>query len=232
MLVTSATLHAALVTQGVAVSWQFVYGTTTRYDAGTPVRTIAAGGPSAVSVSQVLSNLKPGTKYHYRVDETAAATQFAPATTVFGRDMTFTTPSTGKITLVHTRLAVSQSGSVAVPIFCQSPLACVGRFSISTSAIIGHGVNRRSAHVLCNSSFIRVAAERKQDVRITVAKGCLALLASAGSHQIKGTFTTRPRSGQAGLVKPIILAAAPCEASHAQGTALRHDGRQARDSRG
>ncbi len=211
VLVTSATLHAALVTQGVAVSWQFVYGTTTRYDAGTPVQTIAAGGPSAVSVGQVLSNLKPGTKYHYRVDETAAATQFAPATTVFGRDMTFTTPSTGKITLVHTRLAVSQSGSVAVPIFCQSPLACVGRFSISTSAIIGHGVNRRSVHVLCNSSFIRVAAERKQDVRITVAKGCLALLASAGSHQIKGTFTTRPRSGQAGLVKPIILAAAPAK---------------------
>ena len=164
VLVTSATLHAALVTQGVAVSWQFVYGTTTHYDAGTPVQTIAAGGPSAVSVSQVLSNLKPGTKYHYRVDETAAATQFAPATTVFGRDMTFTTPSTGKITLVHTRLAVSQSGSVAVPIFCQSPLACVGRFSISTSAIIGHGANRRSVHVLCNSSFIRVAAERKQDV--------------------------------------------------------------------
>jgi len=211
VLVTSATLHAALVTQGVAVSWQFVYGTTTRYDAGTPVRTIAAGGPSAVSVSQVLTNLKPGTKYHYRVDETAAATQFAPTTTVFGRDMTFTTPSTGKITLVHTRLAVSPSGSVAVPIFCQSPLACVGRFSISTSATIGHGVNRRSAHVLCNSSFIRVAAERKQDVNVTVAKGCLALLASAGSHQINGTFTTRPRSGQAGLVKPIILAAAPAK---------------------
>ncbi len=209
VLVTSATLHAALVTQGVAVSWQFVYGTTIHYNAGTLVRTIAAGGPSAASVSQVLSNLKPGTKYHYRVDETAAATQFAPATTVFGRDMTFTTPSTGKITLVHTRLTVGPSGSVAVPIFCQSPLACVGRFSISTSAIIGHGVNRRSARVLCNTSFIRIGAERKQDVNVSVAKGCLSLLASAGSHQIKGTFTTRPRSGQHGLVESIILAAAP-----------------------
>jgi hypothetical protein len=214
VLVTSATLHAALVTQGVAVSWQFAYGTNTHYDAGTLVRTIAAGGPSAVSVSQVLGNLKPGTRYHYRVAETAAATPFAPATTVFGRDMTFTTPSTGKITLVHTRLTVSQRGAVAVPIFCQSPLACVGRFSISTSAIIGHGANRRSVPVLCNSSFIRVAAEHKQDVNVTVGKGCLSLLASAGSHQIRGTFTTRPRSGQHGLVEPIILAAPPAK-SHA-----------------
>jgi hypothetical protein len=211
VLVTSATLHAALVTQGVAVSWQFVYGTSIHYDAGTPVQTVAAGGASTVSVSQVLRNLKPGTKYHYRVDETAAATQFAPTTTVFGHDMTFTTPSTGKITLVHTRLTVSPSGSVAVPIFCQSPLACVGRFSISTSATIGHGVNRRSARVLCSTSFIRVDAERKQDVNVTVAKGCLSLLASAGSHEIKGTFTTRPRSGQHGLVESIILAAAPAK---------------------
>ena len=211
VLVTSATLHAALVTQGVAVSWQFVYGTNTHYAAGTLVRTIAAGGPSTVSVSQVLGNLKPGTKYHYRVAETAAATQFAPATTVYGRDMTFTTPSTGKITLVHTRLTVGQRGSVAVPIFCQSPLACVGRFSISTTASIGHGANRRSVPVLCNTSFIRVAAGRKQDVNVTVGKGCLSLLASAGSHQIKGTFTTRPRSGQHGLVESIILAAPPAK---------------------
>jgi hypothetical protein len=209
VLVTSATLHAVLVTQGVAVSWQFVYGTSTHYDAGTPVQTIAAGGGSTVSVSQLLRNLKPGTKYHFRVDETAAATQFAPATTVFGHDMTFTTPSTGKITLVHTRLTVSPSGSVAVPIFCQSPLACVGRFSISTSAIIGHGANRRSARVLCNTSSIRVGAEHKQNIDVTVSNGCRSLLASAGSHQIKGTFTTRPRSGQHGLVEPIVLASAP-----------------------
>ena len=209
VLVTSATLHAALLTQGVAVSWQFVYGTSTHYSAGTPVQTVAAGGASTVSVSQVLRNLKPGTKYHYRIDETAAATQFAPTTTVFGRDMTFTTPSTGKITLVHTRLTVSPSGSVAVPIFCQSPLACVGRFSISTSAIIGHGANRRSARVLCNTSSIRVGAEHKQNINVTVSNGCQSLLASAGSHQIKGTFTTRPRSGQHGLVEPIVLAAAP-----------------------
>jgi len=216
VLVTSATLHAALATQGVGVSWQFVYGTSTHYDAGTPVQTIAAGGAHSVSVSQVLRNLKPGTKYHYRIDETAAATQFAPAKTVFGRDMTFTTPSTGKITLVHTRLLVSPNGAVAVPIFCQSPLACVGRFSISTSATIGHGASSRSARVLCNTSFIRVGAERKQNVNITVANGCLSLLSSATSHQIKGTFTTRPRSGQHGLVEPIVLAAAPSKGKTAK----------------
>jgi hypothetical protein len=210
--VTSATLAARLVTQGLAVSWQFVYGRTTQYDAGTPVQTIAAGGPAQVTVSRGLTNLKPQTKYHYRIVETVAATQFAPATTVDGQDMTFTTSSLGKITLVHTRLVVTPQGGIAVPLFCQSPLACVGRFSISTEAIIGHGRTQRSVNVLCDSSSMQVAAGAKRSPTVKLAKGCLTLLTSAHSHSISATFTTRPRSGQLGLVKTITLVATPPKA--------------------
>src|ERR1043166_1063522 len=59
---------------------------TTNYGVNTPL--VAVGnGPTNVPTSFVLTNLTPGTTYHYR----GVATNFAG--TNFGLDMSFTTPA-------------------------------------------------------------------------------------------------------------------------------------------
>jgi hypothetical protein len=197
--VTSSTIGAQLVTQGLAVSWQFVYGTTTQYGAGTPVQSIPAGGATSVTVNQTVNGLKPSTKYHYRVTETVADAPYAPGTTVYGQDLTFTTNSRGKILLGRTRWLVSPNGRLAVPLICRSVIECVGRFSINTQA--------HRARVVCGSAFTRLAPNHARNVKVTLATGCLALLQSAAGHRLSATFTTRPRSGQLGLSKKITLVA-------------------------
>ncbi len=204
-----ATIRAQLMTRGLAVSWQFVYGSNTRYDAGSPVESIAAGGPPVVSVSRVLTSLKPDTKYHYRVVETVAAGPYAPAATAYGHDLTFTTDSLGKIVLGNAKLSVSPTGVVRIPLECQSPLTCVDRFSITKTAEIGHGASRHFASVLCNTNVNRVPAGKSRAVSITLTNGCLALLQAAFGHKMSATFTTRPRSGQLGVIRTITLVASP-----------------------
>jgi hypothetical protein len=193
------------VTEGLAVSWQFVYGTTTQYSAGTPVQAIPAGGATSVTVSQTLNGLQPSTTYHYKVMETVSDGPYAPGTTVSGQDLTFTTNSPGKILLGHTRLPVSPNGGVAVPLICRSSLACVGRFSITTQTEIGRGSARHRGSVVCDTTFTRLAANHRRNVKVTLATRCLALLQSAAGHRLSAKFTTRPRSGQLGLSKKITL---------------------------
>ena len=213
----SATVRAQLQTQGLGVSWQFVYGQTTAYNAGTPVQTIAAGGPSVVLVSRTLTNLKPNTKYHYRIVETAAPGPYAPGVTADGRDLTFTTNSLGKIVLGHTKLEVSAKGVVQVPLECKSTLTCVDRFSITKTAEIGRGASRHFGSVLCDTNVNRVPAGKSLKVSITLTKGCLALLQAASGHRMTATFTTRPRSGQLGLIETITLVAAPSRKTSGKG---------------
>jgi hypothetical protein len=205
--VTSSPIAAQLMTQGLAVSWQFVYGTTTNYTAGTPVESIPAGGPATVTVSRILTGLKPSTKYHYRIVETVSPGTYAPGATVYGQDLTFTTASLGKITLGHTRLSVSPTGAVAVTLVCQSPETCIGRFSITSRAEIGRGGARHIGNVLCDSDLTQVAAQSRRNVQITLAKSCLAVLQSAPGHRLTATLTARPRSGQHGLIQKVTLVA-------------------------
>jgi hypothetical protein len=207
--VTTSTIRGQLVTQGLAVSWQFVYGRTARFDAGTPVQTIPAGATTPVTVSRALTRLKPNTTYHYRIVETVAASPFAPGTTAFGKSLTFTTNSLGKFLLAHTSLPVSRNGALAVPFICRSSVPCVGRFSITTHTEIGHGSARHVGNVVCDTAFTRLAANHAESVKLTLATSCLALLQSAPGHRLSATLTTRPRSGQLGLVKKITLAEPP-----------------------
>lgn len=216
---TSATIHAQLATRSLGVSWQFVYGTTTRYSSGTPVQTIAAGGAAQRQVSVTISNLKPGTKYHFRVVETVAPGPFAPAATAYGQDLTFSSTSLGKIALGHKRLTVTPAGKLAVPLKCESAVACVDRFSIETSTQVGSG--HHVGKVLCDTDFTQLAAGSSHNVSITLANGCLSLLQSAPGHQIAATFSTRPRSGQLGLVQTITLVEGTVTKSRTQGATRR-----------
>jgi hypothetical protein len=202
---TSSTIRGQMVTQELAVSWQFVYGTTIQHLARTPVQSIPATGAPQVTVSWKLNRLKPNTKYHYALVEAVAAGPYAPGAVVSGHYLTFTTSSTGKIVLARTRLSVSPKGGVAVPLACRSSVACVSSFSITTQAKTGHGSARHLRSVQCDSGSTRLAANQARGIKVTLARSCLALLKSAAGHRLSATLTARPRSGQLGLTKKITL---------------------------
>ena len=63
---SSATLNGSVNPNGVATTWYFEYGTSTGYGSTTSSKN-AGSGTNSVSVSAPLSNLSPGTTYHYRL---------------------------------------------------------------------------------------------------------------------------------------------------------------------
>jgi hypothetical protein len=197
---TSSTVQGQLVTKGLTVTWRFIYWATTRHIAQTPVQSTPAGATAPVTVSQALSGLKPLTKYHFRIVEMVAAGLYAPGSTTYGNYLTFTTGSLGKMVLTRTRLSVSSSGGVTVPVVCRSSVACVGRFSLSAQTKSGRHVRT----VGC-AAFTRVAANRAHGVEVTLAPRCLALVQSARRHRLSATFTARPQFGETGLIEKLTL---------------------------
>lgn len=81
---TSVILEGALIPDGHATSWYFQYGTTSSYDAHTPVKPAGAGGVP-VAVADDVAKLDPNTTYHFRL-----VARSADGTAV-GTDSTFTT---------------------------------------------------------------------------------------------------------------------------------------------
>ena len=81
---TSARLNGTVTPNGLATSWWFEYGTTTRYGSRTAVRN-AGSGTGAVRVAGAISRLARTTTYHYRLVARNAA-----GTTV-GADRAFST---------------------------------------------------------------------------------------------------------------------------------------------
>lgn len=63
---SSATLNGSVNPNGVATSWFFEYGTSTAYGSTTSSKN-AGSGANSVPVSAPLSNLTPGTTYHFRL---------------------------------------------------------------------------------------------------------------------------------------------------------------------
>jgi hypothetical protein len=81
----SATLTAKASAEGVASTYHFEYGTSTAYGSGTREESLGSAS-EAVSVVVELSELHPGTPYHFRLVVTNAAHEVSD-----GSDMIFTT---------------------------------------------------------------------------------------------------------------------------------------------
>jgi hypothetical protein len=92
---TSARLNGRLTPNGLATSWYFEYGTSTRYGSRTATRN-AGKGTRLVNVRFGLSRLRPGTTYHYRLVASNAAG------TTRGADVAFTTTSVTLATRAQT----------------------------------------------------------------------------------------------------------------------------------
>jgi hypothetical protein len=93
----SATLRGIIETAHSRVTWQFQFGTTTKYKKTTPVRTIGAGH-GRVRVSWRLINLRKlrrNTLYHVRLVAHITSTT-GSTVTVYGNDRTFIIRPTGK----------------------------------------------------------------------------------------------------------------------------------------
>jgi hypothetical protein len=82
----SATAHGSVNPEGLKTTYYFQYGTSKHYGSKSAKHTLKAGSQFR-SVKALLSGLKPGTKYHFRVVASNASG------TASGKDMTFTTPS-------------------------------------------------------------------------------------------------------------------------------------------
>jgi len=199
---TTATLNGVVDTKGAAVTWQFQFGQSIAYNKATPIQTIAAGQSQPVAVSWKLIDLLPNTTYHFRL---VAVTQASSSPVKSeGVDLTFTTKPTGKLLLTFNQLKVI-GGFVFIPLKCQSRLACNGLFSITTKTMVGKRGHRHLATVLCSTKFFKIKAGKTVKFKTKVYTACLSLLKHAKGHRIKAQFTSRPRTGQLGIIKTIFL---------------------------
>ncbi len=80
----AATINGKVNPNGQVATYHFDWGTSTSYNRVTPDKS-AGSGTSSVDVSEGLTNLDPGTTYHYRL------VAVSPAGTSTGQDNTFTT---------------------------------------------------------------------------------------------------------------------------------------------
>ncbi len=81
---TAATLTGSVNPRGSATTYDFVYGTSTKYGKSTTTRSVGSG-TKAVSVHFRVTGLRPGAIYHYRLSATSAGG------TARGKDRTFQT---------------------------------------------------------------------------------------------------------------------------------------------
>jgi len=187
-----ATLNGSIATGGRSVSWKFEYGRKMAYGQTTPVQTIA-GGQGTVAVSSVLKRLSPNARYHYRLVVNAAGQ------TVNGRDVTFTTRSTGSLLFSARRLSVL-GRTILVSEKCQSKVRCIGRFSLTTKVRVGQ---KKLANVVCASGGFRIKAHRTATTRARLSGACLRLLRP--HRRLTVTYTSQTRTGQKGLSRRITL---------------------------
>lgn len=110
----------------------------------------------------------------------------------------------GKLTLLSNKLTVLRR-SVLVPLRCQSQFPCNGTFSIDTRARLKGG---ELATVVCTKSrttFFSIRAGRRKTARPGFTQACMSLLRKARNHTIHAKLTSRPRTGQQGLIKRVTL---------------------------
>jgi DNA-binding beta-propeller fold protein YncE len=197
---TTATLNGVINTGGAATTWQFQYGTSTRYGRGTPLRTIAAG-KGTVPVSFEINHLRPGTVIHYRLVATSGG---KAANIVDGMDRSFRTRTTGRL-LLDRRVLTVRGRDVLIPLSCASAISCKGKLSITTRTHIRR--SRKIATLLCATTtrFFTIRAHGHVTLSVAVRPACLALIHRDRRHRLTAKLTSAPRTGQKAIVETVVL---------------------------
>jgi len=106
---TGALLEGTVNPENSETTYHFVYGTSESYGSSTPTITLPAGLEAKATGPQVLSELQPGTTYHYALVATN------PAGTTTGLDETFTTsPPTPPTAVVLGAVGITQSTATLI----------------------------------------------------------------------------------------------------------------------
>jgi hypothetical protein len=212
---STATLNGKVDTQGIDGEWAFAYGTTTAYTSYTSIQALAGG--SAVPVKARLSNLKPGTTYHFKLVVLQGSYPYQTAST--GADFTFTTAIRGGTggssssggrsslkygiaTLLSRRLAV-HNGIEAASLRCSGAkrAVCKGKVSITARGRIAG----RTRTVSCGWGSYASSTGHTRTVRGRLSGDCARLLRSASHHKLAATLLVSFSTHQVRLRAGVVL---------------------------
>ncbi len=207
---TGATMSGSVNPLGQSTTYHFDWGETTAYGNEAPLSDASVGSDSSVhELSQTLTELHPGTTYHYRI--VASNCSGCQAGTTYGADISFTTaipvlpaPFSGPGGPTRTAALTQASG-------LSSPLGSLG--SAVAPPELGHTA---LAQVLSGTVLVRVAGSRGEralgdsaDVPVgsfvdaTHGVAVLTLAAGGGASQSvtvwAGAFTLRQRAASGGM---------------------------------
>jgi hypothetical protein len=108
LTLTGATISGTIGAEGLATSYEFDLGRDTKY--GTSVYGEAGSGVETVMVPVDLSNLAPGTTYHYRVGAVNSDGR------TYGEDRSFTTPAFDKPIVMPGTIPLLATPQIAFPV--------------------------------------------------------------------------------------------------------------------
>jgi hypothetical protein len=175
---TSARLNGRVTPNGASTTWYFEYGTTTGYGSKTSSKS-AGSGTGSTSVNATVSNLTPGTTYHFRLVATSASG------TATAGDQTFTTSG---LPVVHTGPATNVGAANA------TLTGTVDRAGRSTTWYFEYGTN--TSYGTRTSRTNASSSAGAQPVSVTVsnlAPGTtyhFRLVATNGSGTVTGSDVT------------------------------------------
>jgi len=198
--VSTATLNGSIQTAGLQTLWQFQYGTSTSYGKTTTANSIPAAG-STVIVATSLTGLKPSTKYHFRlVVQTGKGTSTYPIVVTVSGDKTFTTKSSGKVTLSTTTLAIKK-GSTSLGLKCSSPVTCKGKLTLSARIKVG----TKHQNITFGSKSFTIKSNKKSTLKLKISGKGLAALRKAHDPLLKVNLLIKFSSLQPTISKTITL---------------------------
>ena len=201
---TSAVLHGTVNGGSQNDVYEFQYGTTTAYKKATPLQPINTGGQNQ-GVSAQVKSLEPNTLYHFRTVLVSRAGTYYSYTVTNGPDQTFRTNTSGRLVLVSRNLIVRRGHLTAI-LKCASRLRCGGTYSVTTRARLAH--TGRLVTILCTkpgSAKFNILAHKTRQVSAKATGGCQSLLRHARHQQMTGKFSSRPRTGQQGIITRVRL---------------------------
>jgi hypothetical protein len=202
---TSARLYGLINSTGIETLWSFQYGTTDSYGNRTQPAVIA-NPQGATAVSALVTGLRKGTTYHFRLVVLQGS---YPATPSAGVDGTFKTqsgrpgPHAGRLVLRGSRRVTVRSGYASIPLSCTGARGsvCAGTISLTGRAKLGKQV----LNVSCGAARFRLSSAVPKSVNVFIGKRCQSLLRATSSHSLGGSLGVTFTGSQGPLRSVITL---------------------------
>jgi hypothetical protein len=213
---SSAQLNGTIDPGGIDTFWTFQYGTSNGYGQTTAMAQQPLTGTTASSVSTEITNLQPGTTYHFRlVAIQGAAGTSGEATGSTGDDETFTTGGSGSSISTssgnsskHSKASLRshtfsvRGGKASIPWGCSGSAGanCSLKMSLSARGKIGGKLKT----VSCGHGTFKASTGKHKSVRVAVGSKCASLLKAASRHRLGASLKATSSSG-GGLTAKVTL---------------------------